>query len=70
MTILREIADGLHSRPLAAIIAIRYITRVIAQEGSGSSEKDFLIYFMLELQLERSIISVIPKNRTDLRTAE
>jgi hypothetical protein len=27
-------------------------------------------YIVLELQLERSIVSVIPKNRTILRTAE
>jgi hypothetical protein len=40
--ILREIAITLHGHPLAAIVAIRYITRVIAQEGSDSPERDFL----------------------------
>lgn len=39
--ILREIAIALHGHPLAAIVAIRYITRVIAQ-GSDSPERDLL----------------------------
>jgi len=41
-TVLREIAVALYGHPLAAIIAMRYITRVISQEGSDSPEKDFL----------------------------
>lgn len=41
-TVLYDIAVALHGHPLAAIIAIRYITRVISQEGSSSPEKDFL----------------------------
>lgn len=42
---LREIAVALHGHPLAAIIAIRYITRVIAQEGSDFPERQFLSIF-------------------------
>jgi hypothetical protein len=40
--ILREIAIALYGHPLAAILAIKYITNTIAQEGSGLPEKDFL----------------------------
>ena len=40
--VLREIAIAIHGHPLAAIVAIRYITRVIAQEGSDCPERHFL----------------------------
>lgn len=40
--ILHEIAIALRGHPLAAIVAIRYIKRVITQEGSDSPEQDFL----------------------------
>jgi hypothetical protein len=40
--ILREIAIALYGHPLAAIVAIKYITKIIAQDGSESPERDFL----------------------------